>query len=99
MLSSGIINFTTYATRKNFLQIEKFPAFFRANRTSKVGISILANRRKVFNNRDRVTKHINTSCLNQFINNLCSAFKVELVSNTSFFRAIVNVFGQREFHV
>ena len=99
MLSSGIINFTTYATRKNFLQIEKFPAFFRANRTSKVGISVVTNGRNMLYDRDRVTKNFNTSCLNQFINNLCAAFKVELVSNTSFFRAIVNVFGQREFHV
>lgn len=99
MFSSGIVNFTAYATRKSFLQIEKFPAFFRANRTSKVSISVVTNRRNMFYDRNRVTKYFNTSSLNQFINNLCAAFKVELVSNTRFFSAIVNVFGQGKFHV
>ena len=99
MMFSEVTNLIANTTSKNIIQKINFPAFFRANRTSEVGISILANRRKVFNNRDRVTKHINTSGLNQFVNNLCAAFKVKFISNTRFFRAIVNVFRQREFHV
>lgn len=97
MIQGCIVNFSTHKTQNSFVIKKEFSTFFRANRASKIGISVVTFRRDMFYNLNRVSKEINTSGLNQFINNLGSTFKVFYLCLISPFCAGIDIIRKGNF--
>lgn len=92
-----IIDFSAYKTKNTLIIQKKFPAFFRANRASKVGISVVAIWSEMLYNVNRLPKKTYSFSLNKLINNFFSSFGVFNLALISFFRPRIDIVGKGNF--